>query len=169
MIADTKIREYLEDGTIDVENTESLDEQLNSVSIDLRLASDFIQGNDGIVRDVHEENGVAFHFEPGVFYNVHTIERVSIPDDMYGELHSRSTLERAGLGVHTSGVIAPGWDGVLEFGVYNYTEEPITVEVGHPVVQLCFGELDTPAGESYDDRDDAKYQGQMGVSGPDEF
>lgn len=169
MIADTKIREFLDNGTISIENMGSLDEQLNSVSVDLRLASDYIQGNDGVVRDVHEENGVAFHFEPGVFYNVHTMEQVSIPDDMYGELHSRSTLERAGLGTHTSGVIAPGWDGVLEFGVYNYTQEPITVEVGYPIVQLSFGELGEPAGESYADRENAKYQGQQGVSGPEEF
>jgi deoxycytidine triphosphate deaminase len=168
MLTDNRIRERLDEGSFSIENLGSLDEQLQSVGVDLRVGPDYIQAGSEVVVDADRSGGL-ITFEPKEYYKVHTIESVSLPNDLAGQLSERSTLVRAGLGVRTSGIINPGWEGVLEFGVYNFTDEQISVEVGWPLVHLSLHELDESVGVPYGSKSGARYQGQEGVSGPQGF
>lgn len=169
MLTDDDIRERIDDGSLAIENIEDLDDQLNSVGVDLRVGPDYKRSGDGQVRDARNDPNAVLRFEPHTFYNVRTEERVSLPDNVVGLINGRSTLERAGLGVRGSGTVDPGFEGVLEFGVYNYTDSQITVDLGYPVVQISFIDLEDSVGVPYGERESSRYQGQEGVSGPEDF
>lgn len=169
MFTDNKIREKVKNGEIQIDDVDSFEEQLQSIGIDLRAGPDYIVSRTDDVIDARNDRNRVLRFKPDTFYNIHTIEKVTLPDNIVGEVNPRSTLVRSGLNIETSGKVHPGFSGVLEFGVYNYTDSEIQMDVGYPIVQLSFELLDTAAETPYGNKENAKYQEQEGISGPEDF
>lgn len=109
---------------------------------------------------------------PGDFKLASTIERFSMPLDVIGIVHDKSSWVREGLHVHNT-VIEPGWYGFLTLElknqhnpVYGYLEHAripnggvLTLKAGMPVAQVLFHRTSRPT-VGYT----GKYQGQ--ATGP---
>lgn len=163
MLSDIDIRNAIENGDLEIENLDSLEEQLQPVGVDVRIASDYLHKATNTVYELENSDTSYLSFEPGVFYNVHTIEKLSLPNNLVAKISLRATFERKGLYMSV-GSIAPGFEGTLVFGLSNRSEREIHVKPGTPLFQLEFYELSSEAETTYDDKVDSQYQHQTGVS-----
>lgn len=92
---------------------------------------------------------------PGAFQLVSTMERFTMPSDVVGIVHDKSSLARRGLAVQNT-VVEPGWRGYLTLELTNHWVEKILLKRGMPVAQVIFHLLDEPTEQPYS----GKYQDQ---------
>ena len=106
--------------------------------------------------------------QPGDFVLATTAERVTIPADLCGFLHGRSTLGRLGIAIHvTAGLVDPGYCGDVTLEMCNVGPLTLTLRRGDPIGQLTFEELGTAAMRPYGHPSlQSRYQGQSGTTGP---
>lgn len=106
--------------------------------------------------------------QPGDFVLATTAERVTIPADLCGFLHGRSTLGRLGIAIHvTAGLVDPGYCGDVTLEMCNVGPLTLTLRRGDPIGQLTFEELGTAAMRPYGHPSLAsRYQGQSGTTAP---
>jgi dCTP deaminase len=94
-----------------------------------------------------------------------TIERFTMPDDVLGVVHDKSTLARQGLFVQNT-VIEPGWSGYLTLELTcNFYSYDIYLLAGMPIAQVVFHKLDEPTERPYE----GKYQNQLAGPQPAKF
>jgi dCTP deaminase len=55
-----------------------------------------------------------------------------------------------------------GFEGTITIGAFHGGGEPLRLEIGERVCQVCFEILDRPAGEDYSKRS-GTWQGQRGI------
>lgn len=123
---------------------------LSPAGYDLRL----------VLEDDREEHWLA----PREFLLAATVERFSMPPDLLGLVHDKSTWARRGLSVFNT-VIEPGWSGYLTLELVNHGQNTIHLKRGMGIAQVVFHLLDHPTEEPYPK--DAKYQNQpFGPVGP---
>ncbi len=73
---------------------------------------------------------------PKTFVDVHTDISGHLPDGIWGRITGRSsTLRKHGLQVQ-EGIIDNGYRGELFVGVWNLTDKPVTIEIGHRIAQI---------------------------------
>ncbi len=97
----------------------------------------------------------------GGFYLVSSLEEFTMPLNLLGIVHDKSTWARKGLFVQNT-VIEPGWNGYLTLEITNQGPEHIYLEKGTPIAQIIFHLLDKPTDRPYK----GKYQDQK--RGPQE-
>ncbi len=86
------------------------------------------------------------HMEPGkTFMLAATMEEFTMPDDVMGIVHDKSSWARRGLAVQNT-VIEPGWRGylTLELTYHGPANEELIVQHGDPIAQIVFHQLDAP-------------------------
>lgn len=81
-----------------------------------------------------------FVFEPGKYYLIKTMEKVNLPVTISGIIFPRTTMFRSGLGLF-NGVVQPGYQGELTFGVCNLGKSNIKISFGARVVHITFHEV----------------------------
>lgn len=84
-----------------------------------------------------------------------TIERFTMPKDVMGIVHDKSTWARLGLTVQNT-VIEPGWEGWLTLELINHSSKEIILGRGVPIAQIVFHRVDQMVDKSYD----GKYHNQ---------
>lgn len=91
------------------------------------------------------------------FFLAATKEHFTMPDDVIGIVHDKSSWARRGLAVQNT-VIEPGWRGylTLELTYHGPVGTQIVIEDGDPIAQIVFHQLDEPTIFPYD----GKYQDQ---------
>jgi dCTP deaminase len=88
--------------------------------------------------------------EPQKFVLGHTLEDISLPNDLAGRLEGRSAFARFGLMVHiTSAHIDPGFKGVIVLEMYNVGPNTLVLEPNTPIAALVFSPILNPMGEGY--------------------
>lgn len=92
---------------------------------------------------------------PGGFSLASTVERFTMPLDLVGIVHDKSTLARMGLTVQNT-VIEPGWAGYLTLEITNHGHSLISLPKGSPIAQIIFHVMSSPAEVGYT----GKYQDQ---------
>ena len=92
---------------------------------------------------------------PKGFVLTSTIERFTMPKDVMGIVHDKSSWARRGLTVQNT-VIEPGWEGWLTLELTNHSEGFITLQRGMPIAQIVFHRVDSMVSKPYD----GKYQNQ---------
>jgi dCTP deaminase len=92
---------------------------------------------------------------PGEFALASTVEQFTMPSDVVGIVHDKSTWARRGLAVQNT-VIEPGWCGYLTLELTNHSREHLHLPVGTPVAQIVFHRLDVETDQPYS----GKYQNQ---------
>jgi deoxycytidine triphosphate deaminase len=90
--------------------------------------------------ETKEEKDNYFIFEPGKYYLVKTIEKVNLPVTLSGIIFPRTTLFRSGLALF-NGIVQPGYQGELTFGISNLGPANIKVSFGARVVHITFHEV----------------------------
>lgn len=162
MLSDTQIRDKVINGELEIKNISDLDSQLTSSGLDLRVDSDYRRPATDEVFDTNMSKSDSINLRPGEFYQIHTIETVSIPDDLHVETKSKHGHNIKGLDVLT-GVVYPGYNGSIVIGVTNKSEDDIYITPGDEIITLTFTELDEPSEVPYDERKDSQYQNQTGI------
>ncbi len=90
-----------------------------------------------------------------------TKERLTLPADIVGHLHGKSSLARLGVVVHsTAARFDPGWDGhpVLEFGTFLKGKKLVIYE-GSPICAFSFEKLAASVERSYKKSPNNRYGG----------
>jgi len=90
-----------------------------------------------------------------------TYEKLTLPDDIVGYLHGKSSLARLGIAVHsTAARFDPGWDGhpVLEFGTFLKGKRVVIYE-GAPICAFSFEKLAAPVKRPYHKSPQNRYGG----------
>lgn len=79
-----------------------------------------------------------------------TLERISLPNNICGNLEGRSRYARRGLAIHvTSSFIQPGSDNRQVLEIVNLAPYSIILRKGMRVSQVVFEELKTPTSQPY--------------------
>jgi len=87
---------------------------------------------------------------PGDFILASTIEKFTMPDDVVGIVHDKSTWARLGIACQNT-VIEPGWRGYLTLEISNHGKQPVTIYRLMPIAQVIF---------HYVDQDTVGYEGK---------
>lgn len=133
------------------------DEGLNT--IDTRYASK--EDMESMMRLVELKSGQPFILTEHDFVIATTKERLTLPDNIVGHLHGKSSLARLGVVVHsTAARFDPGWDGnpVLEFGTFLKGKKLVIYE-GSPICAFSFEKLSAPVERSYKKSPNNRYGG----------
>lgn len=93
--------------------------------------------------------------EPGAFTLASTVERFTMPNDVMGIVHDKSSWARRGLALQNT-VIEPGWEGYLTLELSNHSGTEIIIKRGQPIAQVVFHRLDRASTAPYA----GKYQDQ---------
>jgi deoxycytidine triphosphate deaminase len=88
--------------------------------------------------NLNDENN--FVFAPGKYYLVKTIEKVNLPVTLSGIIFPRTTMFRSGLGLF-NGIVQPGYQGELTFGLCNLGNSNIKISFGARIVHITFHEV----------------------------
>lgn len=160
MLADRQIKELINEEELVVENMGILEERLSPSGLDLTVGSDYKRASTNEVFDANETASQEIVLEPGVFYWLHTVESLVLPNYLQGVTEELLNVSLKGINV-TSGVVHPGYSGALVLGVINNSEEPQILYPGDDIVQITFHKLDEPAENPYDS--DSKYESQSGL------
>jgi len=81
-----------------------------------------------------------FIFEPGKYYLVKTLEKVNLPTTLSGIIFPRTTMFRSGLGLF-NGIVQPGYQGELTFGIGNLGNCQIKISFGARIAHITFHEV----------------------------
>lgn len=93
--------------------------------------------------------------KPGAFILASTIERFTMPEDVLGIVHDKSTWARQGLAAQNT-VIEPGWRGYLTLELTNHGLRDIVIHQGDPIAQIVLHRLESAPERAYN----GKYQDQ---------
>ena len=148
---------------------------LQPASYDLTLGNEFERERGGDRRRPAQsiESGPAdrrsvttekIEIQPGEFVLGHTEETVSLPSHITGEVKGRSSVGRLGLIPHTAGWIDPQFKGQITLEFVNHSSYPVSIESRQRIAQIVFCYTNNPVETGYGEKDDAKYQGQSGVT-----
>lgn len=164
MLSDEQILDLIETGELVIEQANDIDEQTGPTGIDLRVGVDYVQPPAmSEVFNAHDHPDQELAFQPETFYNVHTIERIELPDNLRGVIGGRLSIESQGLEVVTDGSVDPGFVGQLRIGVKNHLPEEFRLQPGEPIVELGFEFLDDHVETPYGEQDSQQFQGQEGI------
>lgn len=132
-------------------------DQFQPASLDVRLGPELYDFQTDELS--HHTDTVVLR--PNVPYLGHTVDYVSLPDDVVATLAGRSSVGRRFVIVHmTAGIVDPGFEGELTLEMYNFSGRPQSFSVGDRIAQLLFERMDDSSDSPYD----GSYQGQTGVT-----
>ncbi len=136
------------------------EEQVGSVSIDLRLGTDFeiVKGFDSSSKPdfnvsaekleqmavkkkvtVSADPAEPFYIQPGAFVIGYSIEHLKLPSDLLAKIAGRNSWGKIGLFVNsTAGLITPDFSGTLTFGLKNMSPEALPLYPGVRIAQIYF-------------------------------
>jgi dCTP deaminase len=79
-----------------------------------------------------------FLLHPGTLALVPTLEWMSVPANLMGNVTARSTWAREGLSIATATMIEPGYQGIVTLELANLGEIPIALYPGLELAQITF-------------------------------
>ena len=78
--------------------------------------------------------------KPGTYYLMKTVEKLNLPENLLALFTPRSTLYRSGVYIF-GGQTAPGYQGELTTGIFNFRDEKFKLEMGARVIHIMFFEV----------------------------
>ncbi|MDB6427092.1 dCTP deaminase [Curtobacterium sp. 20TX0008] len=134
---------------------------VTAASIDLRLGNEFIvfersslgefdalddaQDPRAIQKRVSRAWGDTFFLHPGQLVLAATLEYLMLPDDLVGQVITRSSYGRLGLLSATAVEVHPGFRGCLTLELVNLGELPMAIAPGERIAQLMLWHTAPPA------------------------
>lgn len=160
ILSDISLRAELAAGTLVIDPTPA-DHAIQPASIDLHLGQETRRQG----RQARRRVGT-WYMDPGEFLLGHTLETVTIPAHLVGQLNGKSSLGRLGLAIHvTAGFIDPGFSGQITLELHNCSGRVVELHPLMPIGQLVLMRLTAPAERPYGSAGlGSKYQGQTGAT-----
>lgn len=178
-LPDWAIKEHIKKGVIKIDPLpKDWQDSVDEVTIDFHLGSKLrVFSMDGMntidtkfttkedmekmMKLVELKPGQPFILTEHDFVIATTKERLTLPADIIGHLHGKSSLARLGVVVHsTAARFDPGWDGcpVLEFGTFLKGKRLVIYE-GSPICAFSFEKMGAPVKRSYKESPNNRYGG----------
>ncbi|TSC88273.1 MAG: Uncharacterized protein G01um10147_178 [Microgenomates group bacterium Gr01-1014_7] len=178
-LPDWVIKQYIKKGVIKINPLpKDWEDSVDEVTIDFHLGNklrvftgdgwDIIdtkhttkQEVESMMKLVELKPGQPFVLSDKDFVIATTKEKLTLPDDIVGHLHGKSSLARLGIAVHsTAARFDPGWDGhpVLEFGTFLKGKRVVIYE-GSPICAFSFEKLGAAVERSYKKSPNNRYGG----------
>lgn len=181
VLTDKQIRRRFKKGSLTIEPTNENEElqniQIQPTSLDLRLSSEHKKqlrkpvewaenngSNTFVKRDDYEwkeQNDNTIKIRPNKFILGRTKEYIDLPENIVAFIEGRSSIGRKGLFVENAGWIDPGFKGTITLELLNASKETLKIEAGTRICQIVFEELEESPENSYGEKEDSKYQGQV--------
>lgn len=173
ILTDTSIGREIHYGDLGIEPYREANVQ--PASYDLTLGTEFVEYPQmrpyqiidparGMGEAGNVVNADSYILAPGEFVLASTVETVSIPDYLSGEVKGRSSIGRLGVIPHTAGWIDPGFEGEITLEFVNHNANPVKLTSGMRCCQIVFQRCEERAANPYGEKSDAKYQGQSGAT-----
>jgi dCTP deaminase len=102
---------------------------------------------------------------PNCFALAETIEHLSIPRNIMTLCLGKSTYARCGINMNFT-PFEPGWRGIVTVEIINSTPNPVKIYAGEGIGQAVFFFTAAKVERSYDEKPNAKYQDQTGLTLP---
>lgn len=165
LLTQSIIRQEIEKGLISFDPPIP-EEQINTISVDLRLGRSFRIFNpwpDGMLADesvhyhefTHEIEADEYRLRPHETVLGVTLEKVTLAPSIAGWLEGRSRFARMGLLIHISaGLIQPGVSNHQVLEITNLSPNDIILKAGEKICQLAFERCEGEASYS------GQFQGQ---------
>ncbi|MBI4035827.1 dCTP deaminase [Candidatus Daviesbacteria bacterium] len=178
-LPDWVIKEHIKKGIIKIDPiSKDWEQNVDEVTIDFHLGNKLrVFSGDGwdiidtkhtnkedmekMMKLVELKPGQPFILTDHDFVIATTKEKLTLPDNIVGHLHGKSSLARLGVVVHsTAARFDPGWDGcpVLEFGTFLKGKKLVIYE-GSPICAFSFEKLAAPVERSYKNSPNNRYGG----------
>lgn len=178
-LPDWVLKEHIKQGIIKIDPiSKDWEQNVDEVTIDFHLGNKLrVFSGDGwdiidtkhttkedmekMMKLVELKPGQPFILTDHDFVIATTKEKLSLPDNIVGHLHGKSSLARLGVVVHsTAARFDPGWDGypVLEFGTFLKGKKIVIYE-GSPICAFSFEKLAAPVERSYKNSPNNRYGG----------
>lgn len=137
--------------------------QVGDLSIDLRLGYDFlvsivtrqpsisIRGSQSsspkrtissYFQETRRDIGSGFVLYPNQVVLATSLEFVSLPSDVYGDVLSRSSVTR--LGIHINTMVQPGFRGCIPLELFNHGNNAVELVVGARICQIRLSRVAEP-------------------------
>lgn len=100
---------------------------------------------------------MGYELKRGRVYLGVTNETIAVQPDQMAFIHGRSTVGRAGVMIHTAGVVDPGWVGPITLEITRLGEKT-SLYAGIGIAQCVWHRLDTMSTNPYSSKRN-KYQG----------
>lgn len=180
-LPDWAIKQAIQKGLIKIDpSPKNLDEVVDEVTIDFHLGPylkvfrkqgwetiDTMHTSkdemESMMENVKLNPGQPFILTDDQFVIASTRERLTLPNNIIGHLHGKSSLARLGIVVHsTAARFDPGWDGcpVLEFGTFLRGKKIVLYE-GAPICAFSFEKMAAPVDRSYKNSPNNRYGGSI--------
>ncbi len=154
LLSDTGIVEAMEEGRLSIEPfTES---SLTPNGYDLSIAELMLPDKEVKVDAGHLD------IPPMTRLAISTRECLKLSPGISAQLWLRTRWARKGL-LSSFGKVDAGFEGTITIGAFYCGGEPLRLDVGERVCQVCFELLDRDAGEDYSSRS-GTWQGQKGIT-----
>lgn len=174
LLSDKDIKIEIEKGNILIEGDGEI--YLGPSSVDLHLDNfakvltkeasqtiDFIFVEGDSSKSFTERSGWdSIVINPGEFYILSTIEKITLGDDIAAFVQGRSSIARLGINIHAAGFVDPGFSGNITLEVTNFTSIPIVIPKNTRICQLVFQYTCSPCDVPYNKKKDSKYMNQKG-------
>ncbi len=131
-----------------------VEDNLTPNGVDLRIAEIMFEGK--------RVEADAFAIPPGKRVLLSSLEVVTVPRDLVGNLWMRSSWIRKGL-LSSFGVVDAGFSGTLTMAAFNAGHEPVTIKRGDRFCQIVFLDMTDAAEKGYAQRS-GSYQDQRGIT-----
>jgi dCTP deaminase len=178
ILSDRDIRARLTSGDLKIEPLLDDHVQIQPASVDLRLGAEFIVYRPGQISCLDPKapetlsaaaerilvrDGEAFTLHPGDFALGSTLETVSIPADLVGQVDGRSSIGRLAVVVHaTAGLIDPGFSGQITLELSNIGRIAVRLYPGMRIAQIILQQMTSPAERPYGQERGSSYNAQSG-------
>ena len=167
IISDLTLKQYLKDGTIEVDPLEEY--QIQPASIDMRLGNHFLTVDQHAMHHISMDEPIKYQeinrdeiiVQPKSFVLATTMEFIKLPDNMTAFVEGRSSIGRMGLFIQNAGWVDPGFEGEITLEIFNANSLPIKLNAGRRICQLVFAQMDQTTDNPYR----GKYQGQRKARG----
>lgn len=178
ILSKPEIKEYLNDGRLVIDPAPD-DADIEQVSIDLLLGSSFttFKPCPSYLPEIILDKSVfqsldlwetveadSFVLHPGKFLLAHTLQRITMPNDLMGFIEGRSSLARLGITVHlTAPKIDPGFDATITLEMAHFGNVPLRLRAGiDKPAQIMFMRASTELSkdETYGSKESHIFQGQ---------
>lgn len=104
-------------------------------------------------------DGISLH--PGQSILIGVIEHFTMPAEVVGIVHPKSTWTRRGILIANC-VLEPGWKGFLTILVLNQGGEDVTIVTGEPIAQVIFHVMASSPENTYSGKYMDSAQGPQG-------
>lgn len=172
ILVDHEIRAEIESGKLVIDPFEDALIQPNSYDVRLDDRFGWHEKSDEVIdpykcetvlANVVHVQGESILIHPGQFLLGATLERLTLPRDIVGQLTGKSSLARLGVMVHvTAGFIDAGFShppAQITLEIVNLGNRPVRLHAGMPIGQMVFTKT-AECTVAYHEKANAKYNGQ---------